>query len=230
MGFHPEVELRAPDLRLAGRADLVAVEEDACDITDYKTGAPDRHHSDQLRLYALLWNRDADLNPRTLPVRRLIISYPSHDVEIESPTPAELDTLAEETAERIHAAELALQERPPPARPEMTMCRMCGVRQLCSEYWTGLDRGLSETAAGSEPDWFDFDGTVTSQNGTRSWLVSADTDQPSLLLRTSSESVPFQVGDQIRLLNLHREIDPESDMPIGTMTHVSEVFALAAPS
>ncbi len=230
LGFHPEVELRAADLRLAGRADLVTVEEDGCEITDYKTGAPDQHHADQLRLYALLWSRDADLNPRTLPVQRLVVSYPSHDVEIDSPTAAELDTLAVETAARIHDAEVALQERPPPACPEVTMCRMCSVRQLCSEYWTDLDRGLSDSGTGSNSDWFDFEGTVTSQNGARSWLVSTDTDHPSLLLRTSSETVPFQVGERIRLLNLHREADPESALPIGAMTHVSEVFALDAPS
>lgn len=229
LGFHPEVELRAPDLRLAGRADLVTVEDDACEITDYKTGAPNPHHADQLRMYALLWSRDSDLNPRTLPVRRLIVSYPSHDVEIDLPTPAELGTLAEETVERIYAAEIALQERPPPACPEATMCRMCGVRQLCNEYWIELDRGFGDPATGTEPGWFDFEGTVTRQNGTRSWLVSSDTGRASLLLRTSSESVPFQVGDQIRLLDLHRDVDPESELPIGTMTHLSEVFALTAP-
>jgi len=230
LGFHPEVELRAPELRLAGRADLVTVEEDACEITDYKTGSPDPHHADQLRLYALLWSRDADLNPQSSPVRRLIVSYPSHDVELDPPTPAELDILAAETTDRIHEAEVSLQERPPPAWPEVTMCRMCGVRQLCSEYWTELNHGLSDVAAGSEQDWFDFQGTVTSQNGARSWLVGTDADKPALLLRTSSEAVPFKIGDQIRLLNLRREVDPESAQPIGSMTHVSEVFALDAPS
>ena len=224
LGFHPEVELRAPELRLAGRADLVTVEEDACEITDYKTGSPDPHHADQLRLYALLWSRDTDLNPQTLPVRRLIVSYPSHDVVVDPPTPAELDGLAEETTDLIHEAEVALQERPPPALPEVTMCQLCGVRQLCSEYWSELDLGLSEEAAGSEQDWFDFQGTVTGQNGARSWLVDTDTGGPALLLRTSSEAAPFTIGDQIRLLNLRREVDPESTQPIGSMTHLSEVF------
>ena len=226
LGSHPEVELRAPDLRLAGRADLVTVKEDGCEITDYKTGTPDPHHADQLRLYSLLWSRDTDLNPQKLPVRRLIVSYPTHDVDIDPLTTTQLDALAEDTTELIHKAEVALRERPPPARPEVTICSLCAVRQLCPEYWTDLDHELSNVEVGS---WFDFEGAVTSQNGARSWLVNTGTGPPQLLLRTSSEAVPFQVGDQVRLLNLHRDADPESTQPIGTMTNVSEVFTLEIP-
>ena len=63
MGSHTEVELFARDLRFCGRADLITVDEDACVITDFKTGAPDPKHADQLRAYAVLWHRDGDRNP-----------------------------------------------------------------------------------------------------------------------------------------------------------------------
>lgn len=224
-GFHPEVELWAPNLRLAGRADLLMVTDETCDITDYKTGAPDAHHAKQVRLYALLWNRDEQLNPRSLPVRRLILSYASHNVDIEPPSADELDTLAAATAEQIRVAEAALRERPPAAYPEATMCGLCGVRQLCDEYWAGLsNRGPSGTVPGVE--WFDFEGRVIKRNGSRSWLLAAATTDKLLLLRTSSEVVPFGVGDHLRLLDIHREDGAESPTPIATLTHVSEVFTV----
>jgi hypothetical protein len=223
-GFHPEVELRVPALRLAGRADLMSIAEDACEITDYKTGAPDPHHADQLRLYALLWSRDDELNPGSLPVRRLILSYPSHDVDVEPPSAAELEDLASSTTGQIHIAETALRQRPPPAYPDPAMCRLCNVRQLCAEYWTGLEP--TSVRSKTETDWFDFEGTVTKQNGARSWLLAANTDDASFLLRTSSETVPFKVGDHLRLLNLHREEDPEASLPIATLTQASEVFTV----
>jgi hypothetical protein len=229
LGFHPEVELRAPELRLAGRADLLHLELDGCDITDYKTGAPDPHHADQLRRYALLWTRDLEINPTSLPVRHLILAYPSKDVAVEPPTATELDQLAVDTAAKIKTAETALQERPPPAYPEPTMCGFCGVRQLCEDYWMGLPKLRASSQVGSDPDWFDFEGTVIERNGPRSWLVAPARGETTLLLRTTAESVPFNVGDHLRLLDLHRDIDLESTLPIGMLSHVSEVFVVQLP-
>jgi hypothetical protein len=224
-GFHPEVELRVPSLRLAGRADLMSIAEDTCEITDYKTGAPDPHHADQLRLYALLWSRDHELNPQSLPIRRLILSYPSHDVDVEPLTAAELEDVASSTTWQIHSAEAALRERPPPAYPDPAMCGLCNVRQLCAEYWTGLQP--TPVGGTAETDWFDFEGTVSKQNGARSWLLAANADDASFLLRTSSETVPFKVGEHLRLLNLRREEDPEGSLPIGTLTQASEIFIVS---
>ena len=228
-GFYPEVELRAPELRLAGRADLLHIERDGCDITDYKTGSPDPHHADQLRVYALLWNRDPEVNPASLPVRQLILAYPSKDVAVEPPTASELALLAVATADEIKAAEAALLERPPPAYPEPAICGFCGVRQLCDDYWMGLQKLPADGQVGGDSGWFDFEGTVTERNGPRSRLVTAARGKARLLLRTTSETVPFKVGDHLRLLNLHQDIDPESTFPIGTLSHVSEVFVVQLP-
>ena len=219
-GFYPEVDLRAPDLRLIGRADLLTVLDESCDVTDYKTGSPDAHHADQVRLYALLWNRDHELNPHSLPVRRLILSYASHDVDVDPPSKPELDEIAADAAAQIGEAEAALLERPPTARPEASMCRYCGVRQLCDEYWADLP-------GEDDAEWFDFEGTVSKRNGARSWvLVDTAPADRKLLLRTSSEVVPFGVGDHLRLIDLHREDDSESVLPIGTLTQASEIFTV----
>ena len=223
-GAHPEVELRAPSLRLAGRVDLLVIDDQGCEITDYKTGAPDDHHADQVRLYSLIWSRDDEHNPHSLPVRRLTLSYPTHDVDVAPLDDRALDALAVATTAAIEAAESALQERPPPAVPRPEICGFCGVRQLCNDYW-----GSQTNLLGEAGDWFDFEGTVVDQNGSRSWLL-ATTAEPVLLLRTPSESVPFSIGDRLRLLVLRREEDEEVTLPVAVLTSASEVFPLTDAS
>ena len=225
-GFYPEVDLRVPELRLAGRADLVHVAIDGCEITDYKTGAPDPHHADQLRLYALLWTRDLERNPKSLPVTRLVLAYSSHDVAVDPPSIELLEGLADTTAAAITAAETALRERPPPAHREPDVCGSCGVRQLCTDYWLDPPKVPVANQAGTDGAWFDFEGTVIERNGPRSWLVESTGNQERVLLRTPTELVPFRVGDHVRLLNLYRESDPELTSPIASFSHFSEAFTL----
>ena len=81
-GLYPEVEVRAPELRLIGRADILAITETGCEITDYKTGSSDPHHVDQVRLYALIWSQDKELNPQSQLATRLILAYSAQDVEV----------------------------------------------------------------------------------------------------------------------------------------------------
>lgn len=219
-GAYPEVELRAPSLRLAGRVDILVVDDEGCEITDYKTGAPDDRHADQLHLYSLIWSRDTEHNPRSLPTRRLTLSYSANEVDIVPLDDQSLDALAHATTKAIELAEAALQERPPPAYPHPEICGFCDVRQLCDDYWMGL-ANLASIAG----EWFDFEGTVVEQNGSRSWIL-AITAEPLLLLRTSSEAVPFGVGDRVRLLGLHREEDEEIKLLVAVFTGASEVFIL----
>ena len=226
-GSYPEADLRAPDLRLAGRADLLTVTADGCEITDYKTGSADPRHADQVRLYALIWSRDTALNPGGLPARRLILSYPSRDEEVQPPTAADLDALAADTAAQITAAETALRDRPPPARPSGVNCALCGVRQLCDDYWAFLaNRPAGESRA---PGWLDFEGTAIRQNGPRSWLLASQADGSQLLLRTLTEQVPFAAGDRLRVLGL-RHAAPDAAVPAAAMTPMSEIFILDGPA
>ena len=219
-GAHPEIEVRALTLRLAGRVDLLVIGEEVCEITDYKTGEPDDHHADQLRLYSLIWSRDEEHNPRGLPVRRLTLSYPTHDVDVAPLDTPSLNALAVTTTKAIEAAECALQERPPPAFPQAEICGCCGVRQLCDDYWESR-----RYSAASPDDRFDFEGTVVKRNGSRSWLLAA-TAEPVLLLRMPSETVPFEIGDRLRFLNLRRVEDEEVVLPVAVFTSASEMFSL----
>jgi hypothetical protein len=228
-GSYPELDLRARALRLTGRADLITITDEGCEITDYKTGLPDPHHADQIRMYALLWGGDTELNPGSLPVKQLIIAYASGDTRVTPPTQAELDQLASDLSERISKAEAWLRQRPPPAWPSMPMCRLCGVRQLCGEYWAVLSplAQLGQTPGG--PDIFDYEGMVVGREGPRSWRIAADNNaHPPLIVRISAPTPELRAGDRVRILNLLREGEPDMPTLVGVMTVASEVFLLEA--
>jgi len=222
-GSNPEVELRAPELKFAGRADLITIDETGCSITDYKTGAPDPHHADQIRAYSLLWSRDAEVNPENIPVRRLLLSYATHDERIGPPTDAELGALARQLLERIAKVEGQLRFRPPAARPALSMCRLCSVRHLCEEYWSGP----AASALGSPTlDFVDCEVIIVSRNGPRSWIVETDAQPRSALLRTPTETPGFAPGDKVRLLDLAQAQDDDTSRFTLTMTQASEVYKL----
>jgi PD-(D/E)XK nuclease superfamily len=221
-GSHPEVTLHAPQLRVAGRADLITLGPGSCSIVDYKTGAPDDHHADQLRLYALLWARDIELNPEAMPATSLTLSYATHDERVEPPEPHALELLTQQLTDRIAATEGELMLRPPPARPSPTTCRLCSVRQLCDDYWgsAAIDAALTPQGFG------DREGTVISQNGPRSWVIEVESVRRSLL-RTPTEDPGFRVGDRVRLLGAALARDDDSGDETITLTRTSEVFQLA---
>jgi hypothetical protein len=200
---------------------LLTLNEDQCAIVDYKTGGPDDHHAEQVRLYQLIWSRDRELNPDRLPVTSLTISYAAHDVSVTPLAGSELEALADELATRIHAAEHELALRPPPARPAADLCRLCGVRQLCSDYWTS-------SAVDDASQFVDREGAIISRNGSRSWMIQVDEPRKErALLRTLTEQPGFDVGDDVRLLDLVIERDEETGEAVLTVTQSSEVFRLS---
>ncbi|MCV0371904.1 PD-(D/E)XK nuclease family protein [Filomicrobium sp.] len=222
-GSHPEVWLHAQDLRFWGRADLVTLDGDGCTIVDFKTGAPAAHHADQLGTYAVLWNGDRELNPRSVPVRRLQLTYPAHDVDVAPPSAEEAAELATELMHRSSTVASELGQRPPPARPALDMCRRCGVRQMCDDYWAGPAVEL----LGADVDFIDCEAVVLSENGPRSWIISIPADGTRGLLRTPTETAAFAVGDRVRLLDTAFVRDEELDRTILTLTQWSEVSVLA---
>ncbi len=80
-GVYCEIELRVPQMRWKGRADLVTIDSESCVITDFKTGESSADHELQLKIYALLWSRDEVLNPGALLASRLVLAYSHGDVE-----------------------------------------------------------------------------------------------------------------------------------------------------
>ena len=225
-GSHPEVELRAPELRFAGRVDLLTVSATSCTIIDYKSGIPHARHAEQLVIYALLWSRDLVVNPNRLPVAQLVRVYSTHDVVQQPPTDAELEALAVRLQDRLLAAESDLQMRPPPARPSPTICGFCSVRQMCEDYWAGVGVGEAATAPTGGADFIDAELDVLKQNGPKSWEVETSRNATPTLLRTITETPGFKVGDKVRLIDAVQTRDDDSGRTVITMTRASEVYVL----
>jgi hypothetical protein len=220
-GSHPEVSLRVPDLRLTGRADLLTLEDSSCAIVDYKTGLPNDHHAEQVRMYQLLWSRDTGRNPGGVPVTSLTLSYARNEVSVEPLSSDELAALADDLTRRVDAAEEEVGHRPPPARPAPEVCRLCAVRHLCTEYW--VSSGLSD--AGGE--YVDRQGIVSARQGPKSWLFSAERPLgEQVILRTPTEQPGFEVGDEIRLLDVVLPQADDEDGAVITMTPSSEFFVV----
>jgi hypothetical protein len=224
-GSYPEIELRAPQLRFFGRVDLLSVQADQVTITDYKTGQPDPHHADQLRMYALLWQHDEDLNPAGVPATSLSIVYAAHDELLDAPAAAELDELASTLHMRIEAAETELRMRPPPARPAPDTCRYCSVRHMCEEYWADM-AAPSAGEVGGDPVFADCEGTIARRNGPRSWVLTLEPTRFEVLLRTPTETPGFDTGDRVRLLGVVYGADDDAERTVVTITQASEVFLL----
>lgn len=224
-GDHPERELVAEDLRLKGRVDLLSVDGDGAAITDFKTGAEDPAHIEQLRLYALLWSGDREVNPDDLAVTALVAAYPTRDVEVVVPSATELTALRDDVAAKIDRADAAVLEQPPLAVIG-EHCAMCNVRGLCDVFWRS---GAPNTADVADGAWFDLQGTVVRQHGVKSWVLRETGSGREILVRTPNPSFALPTDQDVRILGAKRTIDPdEEDALIASVTSVSEVLQVTA--
>lgn len=223
MGTHAEVALRAAELRLTGRIDLLAVDEQGAKITDYKTGGQDPSHADQLRTYALLWDLDRVANPARRPTTALTAAYPAGPQSYPPPDNAELRTLERDLRERIDAADATVVGQSPAAKPSAENCKYCQVRHLCDDYWAQVVPHISAVRVG---DRFDYQGVVASANGAHGWTMKRGPGEPTVLLRTSSPSIDLRAGDNIRVLGVRRDEAPESGALVAEITTNSESFLL----
>lgn len=224
-GIHPEVEIRAKSIGWKGKVDLLVLGEDRCEITDFKTGAVDEAHKFQVRAYAVLWRLDDELNPAGREVDRLVLAYDSQDIDVAPPKASEIDELSHELLARRQAAEAALAERPPLARPNVETCRYCGVRQLCDAYWANAARVASDDGR-----FGDIELKITGRHGPTSWnaLVlrarNLPADTPALLRLQQHEQ--FREGTRVRVLNgaITRDSDDDAAPAIVTLGVLSEAY------
>jgi hypothetical protein len=224
-GTYPEVEVRAKSIGWKGKVDLLVLGDDACEITDFKTGAADEAHKFQVRVYAVLWRLDDELNPAGRVVDRLMLAYESQDVEVEPPRTQEIDDLGRDLLARRRAAEAALAVRPPVARPAPETCRYCGVRQLCDAYWAGTTQAVSEDGR-----FGDIELKIAGRHGPTSWdaVVVRARDLPAktpVLLRLQQPD-EFKTGTRVRVLEGALARDPEDAAApaIVTLSVLSEAY------
>ena len=231
MGAFSEIELRAEEIGWKGTADLLLLSPDACEITDFKTGAPDEVHRFQIQVYALLWSRDAELNPGRRRADRLLLAYGGGEIEVAAPKESELDELEVLLRARRGAAHKAVSHHPPEARPNPQNCRYCGVRQLCDEYWTA-EKQRWMVQEGEDRRFGDVELTVTSRHGPSSWdaRVELCRDVPAgkpAVIRTSGD-LEFRPGDRLRVLDAALTMDDEDQTQpaVITLGTLSEAYAV----
>jgi hypothetical protein len=224
-GAHAELEVVADALRLTGRIDLLVVRDAEVDIVDFKTGAEKDDHGDQVRLYALLWYLDAQVNPDRRLATDLQVVYPASELAVTAPDSAELQSLEDAMVARVQAADTVTRLPPPTANPTEENCQYCSVRHLCDDYWSALPPAVT---AVSTDHWFDFEGRILRQNGSKSWFAETLAEPPSeVLVRTVETDVAFQVGRRIRLIGVRRSQDPDDpDRLVISMVATSEWYPL----
>lgn len=230
-GVFLEVALRATEIQWEGRADLLVLSPAACGITDFKTGVPDDAHEFQIRVYALLWSRDATLNPTRRRADRLVLAYENGEVEVAAPSEVELAVIETGLVARSAAARKAVSQSPPEARPRAEHCSHCGVRQLCSDYWTAeVQREIAVDAGDGR--FADIELTITGRHGPSSWDASVQlsrslsTGRPAVL--RASESCELHVGDRLRVLDA-MIVDGEEQAAVITLGALSEAYMVVEP-
>jgi hypothetical protein len=232
IGAYPEIQLHARRIGWKGKADLITLSDEACEISDFKTGAQDDSHGFQIRVYALLWRADEELNPSQRLADRLLLRYGSVDVEVPAPTASELDNLERDLVARTDAARRAVSAERPKARPSSENCRFCGVRQLCGEYWEAATQQALGGSGGADRRFTDVELTVTGRHGPSSWDAvieiarDAGTGKPAVL--RTKENQQFQPGERLRVLDAALAVDVEvKDQPaVITLGTMSETYAV----
>lgn len=224
-GLHTERSVVSEELRMTGIIDLLTIDNNDVVITDFKTGAEDPSHQDQVRIYALLWDLDRQSNPLRRPTTRLRVSYSARQVDFPVPDEVSLRELQAATAQRIAAADAMTRVLPPAAVPSQDNCRFCHVKHLCDAYWPAVPPRVDDA---SPQAWFDFEGRVIRNNGKMSWLLRTEIEgQNDVLVRTSAASIAFPIGQRVRIMGVRRSEDPDDDQRLViSMSKTSEWFAL----
>lgn len=236
-GVYPELEVRAPELGWRGIIDLLVLQPPGCEIRDFKTGRLSEEHEFQVRVYAALWSADRELNPLGTLATRLTITYPQGDVAVPAPTANEVLALTEELRQRAADARQSAETRPPEARPSLDECGRCGVRHLCSEYWNADTRRRLAADSDTPPRLDDLEVRVLSRRGPVTWeAVTQQSDhlrigEPLVILARGGQHT-IEPGAVLRILDarilpsIPHDSDESPDLPIASLTSMSEVYLL----
>jgi hypothetical protein len=229
-GIYPEVEVRAPKIAWKGKIDILLVKESGCEIVDLKTGEFRDSHQFQLRVYALLWSLDTDLNPKRLLANKLTLSYDTSSVKISGLSLSDLDRLEQDVISRTERARAAVKGADSDAIVVLDKCRYCSVRHLCEDYWRpSIHAKISENDA-EFSIFCDCELRITDRHGPTSWdaVVRSSNRLPNntpVLLRMPASASDFKLDDQIRILDTQLAIPTEDgQLHVLTPTTLTEFY------
>jgi hypothetical protein len=214
-GTYTELLLQASELGWRGIADMLTLSTTHCEIRDFKTGVPKDEHKVQLWTYALLWARDADLNPSGRLADKLVLSYLESDVEMASPEAGILCSFEDEIKKRSATARGDLQSGNPQARTSEHNCMYCAVRHLCEDYWHWLAQ-QSPKDLSTKGTYLDIQVKLSSQHGPTSWDGEVESGPAMkvgepILLRTENLAFDLRPGHRLRLLNAYVSMPNEKE-------------------
>lgn len=233
-GAHFEVEVRHAALKWKGIIDLLDIREDSCSIKDFKTGEASADHVLQIKVYALLWLRDQQINPNARPASRLAISYPAGEEEIIV-SPNELNELATSLRSRTERVRVAVSGAGSPAKISHENCSGCDVRHLCSEYWDPLRRRDALATNAAPPSTDDIQLILRTKKGERTWLAECQVSnrfgsKTMLLMRWSpTHSSCFESakpGTIVRMSGAVASTDDDSHCGVVDSVNSADVLLL----
>jgi hypothetical protein len=227
IGTFVEIDLQDPQAKWRGRVDLINVDGDGCDITDLKSGIGSEEHKEQLLVYAMLWNRDADRNPTNVPIRSLRIIYASGAVAVGIPNQTQTQAFRTDLIESSMLVRDALNAPVVPANPSQTNCRYCSVKLLCGPYWNSLP------SIGTDEHLSDNQVMLIEPRGDRTWLatITASATFPihqTVIVRNYEGGKTFwhelRVGLSIRLTGGVVSSFDENETPVINLSMMSEAL------
>jgi PD-(D/E)XK nuclease superfamily len=228
VGTHFEVSLKDRQLMWTGRLDVVVVSNDCCSISDLKTASPEAEHHEQMRVYAMLWNGDGELNPKQTPLSALELVYGSGLVQVPVPIAGELEGLRTEIASRTNAIRNDLSLVTVPAKPSRENCRYCQVKLLCDRFWSDL------RAFGSNADALSNVVLITEEARSDStWFARISSSDSSLdsgrvILKKFDGGNLFwseiKPGITLRLTDALVSLREPDELPLITLTMLSEAL------
>ncbi len=234
-GSYSEVQLNARELNWRGVVDLITLSEKHCEIRDFKTGDARDDHSLQIRVYAVLWWKDAELNPVARPAESLVLSYGSEDVRVPALGLDELQSVESWIKARSSSALKRLETAPPEATPTLENCAFCGVRHLCDDYWQWAK---SRTANSKSAQFADVQIQLLERKGVTGWSAVVESCAElavgsRIFFQSKEADLVFRQGQRLRILSANIIVasedgaDEQPSCPVVCMTVASEVYSVA---
>jgi hypothetical protein len=231
-GLHFEAELRDATIKFRGIADSIEVGDSGCTITDFKTGEESENHEFQLRVYALLWQNDSELNPAGRPATKLTLSYPRADQNVAVPTESELADLSKELNSRCETVRKEIGMSLPKANLSNENCSRCEVRQLCEQYWTAA-RHKASAVPTLDASFDDIEIVLGAKRVETLWEAECSVSSvirkgSRILVRVpTSETLAQQCfigGQRVRLTDVLVSARDADELPLVNITAATELF------
>lgn len=218
-GMLSEEHVKHPQLPLIGIIDLLAREAGETVVLDFKTGQPQPHYAEQVRLYALLWWRSTGDLPTHVELR-----YGAR-VDRSAVSREDLEALEKHLEAKIALHTRGLGETPARAT-QGAHCSNCHVRALCDVHWETADgAGLERAIPGNARD----EELIVERSGASTGFEAITADKRRLTV-VYEEDVgakwgPFVSGETLRCMSAF----PSEDPSVLRIARSTEVFRSAEP-